>query len=277
MNNSNNSKEVRGNTKPSPSNKVTDKRFRKCCFVLNNWTNEEYISITQEFNMAGYKYIIGKEIGEICKTPHLQGYVEFGKQVYFSTLKKLNNRIHWDSARGSRASNITYCSKQKDFICNFPEDRQTRLLGKYRETLWKDWQANIIQLVETEPDDRTITWVYEKEGNVGKSYLAKYLFLKYDAIIADGKKDNVFNQIKVWMDEKPGLDPRLIILDVPRKNLDYVSYGTLEQIKNGLIYSGKYEGGACAFENPHVIIFANELPHYEEMSKDRWNIIRIGL
>ena len=50
----------------------------------------------------------------------------------------------------------------------------------------------------------------------------------------------------------------------------------LEQIKNGMIYSGKYEGGQCLFESPHIVIFANSKPEIENMSIDRWNIKEIS-
>ena len=66
------------------------------------------------------------------------------------------------------------------------------------------------------------------------------------------------------------------MLDIPRHQLDYVGYGALEQLKNGMIYSGKYEGGTCLFDNPHVIVFANEPPKIEKMSLDRWKIIDLN-
>ncbi len=57
----------------------TNLRFRKVVFTLNNYTELEFTQLLKSF--AEYKYVIGKEIGEECGTPHLQGYVVFGKQV----------------------------------------------------------------------------------------------------------------------------------------------------------------------------------------------------
>ena len=66
-----------------------------------------------------------------------------------------------------------------------------------------------------------------------------------------------------------------VILDIPRHNLEYINYGLLEKIKDGLIYSGKYEGRDCIFDNVHLWVFANERPDTSKMSADRWNLITL--
>ena len=55
-----------------------------------------------------------------------------------------------------------------------------------------------------------------------------------------------------------------------------VSYNAIEQLKDGLVFSSKYEGGVKMFNPPHVIIFANWLPDVKTLSEDRWNIVNIG-
>ena len=137
--------------------------------------------------------------------------------------------------------------------------------------MWYDWQKKILDIVESEPDDRTINWVYDKKGGIGKSFLCKYLCLKYDYLIADGKKDNVFNQLKTMIDENK--DIKCILLDIPRHCNEYINYGMLEQLKNGFCYSGKYEGDQLFFEDCHVIVFSNCYPDKEKFTNDRWNII----
>lgn len=248
--------------------------LRKVCFTLNNYTDLELTTLLQEFSK--YHYIIGKEVGE-NGTPHLQGYIEFGNPLKFRTVKRLLPRAHIERAKGSKLQNITYCSKDGDYITNFPLPRKERILqNEYSDVIWKPWQQQIIDIIETKPDSRTINWFYEPTGNVGKSYLCKYLCLKYDCIIADGKKDNVLNQVKTFIDENPDKDPTVILLDVPRVSQDYINYGVIEQLKNGCVYSGKYEGGQLVFQYPHVIVFANEPPDLSKMSKDRWNVVRIN-
>lgn len=250
--------------------KTPRKRYTKCVFTLNNYSEEEYLELVKVFDLKNYVYLIGREIGDEG-TPHLQGYVEFKKQVYFEALKKLNTRIHWEAARGTREQNKKYCTKDGNFISNLPLTRKERVLKmEYADVVWRPFQERIIEIIKGPVDDRKIYWFYEYEGNEGKSYLAKFLAATYDVIIADGKKDNVFNQIKIWMDgHDESEDPRIIMCDIPRDNLDYINYGALEQIKNGLVYSGKYEGGMCLFPHPHVIIFANERCKPGKWSRDR--------
>lgn len=122
-------------------------------------------------------------------------------------------------------------------------------------------------------DPRTITWIYEKEGNAGKTFVAKFLALRAGTIICQGKAADVFNAVNVAIDK--GTMPQLVLVDVPRVTIDYVSYNALECLKNGLLYSGKYEGGTCIFPSPHVICFANEMPALAKMSLDRWKIYEI--
>lgn len=250
-------------------------RFRRACFTLNNYSEEELNSITHQFGSITKGYIIGLEISK-TGTPHLQGYVEFEKQLYWSSLAKINKRIHWKTAYGNRESNIIYCSKEILYENTFPLKRNERLLLGYDGVIWHDWQSEIIDIINTSPDCRTIHWYWDRNGNTGKSFLSKYLVLKHSAIIADGKKDNIFNQIKTWMDNhRDDEDPKIIISDIPRHNIEYINYGAIEQIKNGMIYSGKYEGGICLFESPHVFVFANEPPDQNRMSFDRWKIRHI--
>jgi len=271
--------EGRGNTKPSP------KASRGWCFTLNNYTDDEYKTIKEFVINKTDKYIIGKEIGE-QGTPHLQGYIYVKQKIRFTTLKNLCNRLHLEIARGSPEDSLKYCSKDGNFETNIKikissddfikQVEQEVFDDEYKNVVWKPWQKQILDIIETKPDNRTIHWYYENEGNTGKSFLTKYISLKYNVIIADGKKDNIFNQVNVMMREQQQI-PAVIILDVPRRNQGYVSYGVLEQLKNGMIYSGKYEGGRCIFKSPHVIVFSNSLPDTSEMSADRWHIVNIAV
>lgn len=260
--------EARGNTKSRAQ------RVRRCCFTLNNWTEEESQNLKDFLTSSGGLWVIGKEVGEEG-TPHLQGYVRFKNQRIFKTLLEHNKRIHWEKCKGTEKENIRYCCKDGSYDKSFPDTIHEKLLKSYSTVIWKDWQKRIIDICDSSPDSRTFNWFWESDGNVGKSFLSKYLFLKYKAIIADGKKDNVFNQVNVWTQDNKDESPRVIILNIPRHNLEFINYGMLEQLKNGLIYSGKYEGGCLAFESPHIIIFANEYPHTHKISEDRWNIIEI--
>lgn len=252
-------------------------RSRRWCFTLNNYTDKEYSDI--KYFMLHKKhssFIIGKEVGS-KGTPHLQGYVNFKNAVAFDTLKKVCKGLHLEKAKGNDKANFDYCSKEGNFETNMIFGRNMKQLKKWYDNVeWRPHQKTILNIVNGEKDNRIINWVVDPVGDSGKSYLAKYIFLTKKTIIADGKKDNIFNQILNFYDENPDDEIDVVILDIPRHNENFVNYGVLEQIKNGLIYSGKYEGGSIAFDPPHIIIFSNFDPDESKFSADRWNIIRIN-
>lgn len=255
-------------------------RAKRWVFTLNNYNEVDEVDILDFVNKRSAEYVIGKEIGD-NGTPHLQGFLLFPDRIDFNLLKKLNSRIHWEVMKGSVKQNITYCTKSDNYITNLKSlnDPHTlyikNMCKEMEEKGFHPWQQNIIDICNTEPDDRKINWIYDLDGNKGKSYLCKYLFAKYKCIISDGKKDNIFNQVLTFFEKENPANTTIILLDIPRHNLQYVNYGVLESLKNGLIYSGKYEGGCVAFKAPHVFVFANELPDLSKFSQDRWNIIEL--
>lgn len=250
-------------------------RARKWCFTLNNYTDQDLSQLSQQFETTCKFYIIGKEVGE-NGTPHLQGYFEREHQVRFDTLKKIIPKAHLEIAKGNRKQNIEYCSKGGNFIQKDIHSKENLILRKYyTNVVWKDWQKLVLSILELPPSPRKIYWFWEPTGNVGKTFLCKYLCIKYDAILASGKKDDIFNQVNSWINTNENKSPFLVLLDIPRSNHGVISYGAIEACKNGLLYSGKYEGGKCIFDHPHVIIFANEEPNHSEMSEDRFVIYKI--
>lgn len=262
-----------GNTVPNPTRRKP-KKCRKWCFTLNNWTEIEEKEIISNFGTMA-QYILGHEVGEEG-TPHIQGYLEFKNAVHMTSLKKVITRAHFETARGSSKQNYDYCSKDGDFITNmdfrtFKEKLAEKCLKKYEDVEWRPWQQQILDL---ENDERTINWFWEREGNVGKSFLCKYIALTRNVCICEGKKSDIFNQVNMMLEEEKY--PEVVICDIPRTNLEYINYGALEQLKNGMLYSGKYEGGVCIFPPPLVICLANETPNIDAMSRDRWNIVCIN-
>lgn len=248
---------------------------RKWCLTINNYTTEDFEKVRQECATKKWNYIIGKEKGE-KGTIHLQIYIETKTSSRFTTIKKMFPKAHIEKAKGKRDVNLKYCSKEGNFDTNFKDPllfqiklENEILEEEYGNVTWYEWQQNILDIIEQKPDNRSIYIIIDKEGNKGKSFLCKYIAIKYKGVlICEGKKNDIFNQIKSMMDEC--ITPKIVLVDVPRSSKDFLNYGTIECIKNGLIYSGKYEGGKCVFKCPHVFIFMNECPTWGSMSMDRW-------
>jgi len=94
-----------------------ERKFRHCCFTLNNYVEEEDVPrLTAWFTEEAKYWIIGREVGD-SGTPHLQGYASFrGRHTFSYVRSKLGSRCHIESARGTARQNREYCSKGGDFI-----------------------------------------------------------------------------------------------------------------------------------------------------------------
>lgn len=257
-----------GNTRQPPPS-------RHWAFTLNNYSERDLEDICSKCSTFGWRYTIGREVGE-SGTPHLQGHIYIPKKARFAqVLAVTGERAHIEKARNPKAS-VEYCKKGGDFVTNDLSKKGRILENEYRGVEWRPWQRRILDILEGPEDKRTIHWIWEPTGNVGKSFLARYIGCKYKTILGGGKIADVLNQVRNFMEANNDNDPDVMILDVPRSALEFFQYRVLEMMKDGAMYSGKYEGGEIYFERrPHVIVFANQEPNYAELSIDRWNVYEI--
>jgi len=261
-----------GNT-ITPSKGTTKKQIspsKKWCFTYNNYEEGQLQSIIDIIDhIVPGNYIIGKEVGALG-TPHLQGYIEF-KSKLRPKCRFPYDGIHWEKARGSRKDNIEYCSKERNYVTNFKVDKPLLLIRKIDFYLW---QLQLHMILTKDPDPRKIYWVWDEHGNIGKSAFAKYMCALHDCIVVGGKTQDIFNGIVNYKKVKE-VYPEIIIIDCPRQHVNRINYGAIEQVKNGLFFSGKYEAEMLIFNSPHVVVFANSEPDIDQYSADRWCIRKL--
>lgn len=257
-----------GNTTP-PSRTKQPIQLIKWFFTYNNYDEKEIEILETRFQEICVKYVFQQERGT-SGTPHLQGSIWLKKKMRPSEFA-LAKQIHWEKMRNEPAS-IAYCQKSETsvegaspHIWGFPKPIKTI------ETL-RPWQSDLIEEIGKEPDGRRLLWIYEGIGKVGKSTFCKYLYLKHNAIVIQGGKlADIMNIIfNTDMNEE-----RAVVLDIPRVNRNKVSYASIECILNGMITNTKYETGIKCFNPPHVIVFSNYKPDYdndEHLSRDRWDV-----
>lgn len=254
-----------GNTKTAAVNDKT--RARGWCMTINNWTPEEK-SLLMSY-LEDKRYVVGEELGkrDTLGTPHLQIYFYCKNAITFGSLKKKFPRAHIEVAKGSPEQNVKYCSKEaRNVLTNIYVEMPTI---PERDTM-RGWQNTIIEELNGTPDGRKINWIYDPDGNNGKSYLAKYLAYNNKVVwIRGGKATDIKN---VLMSEKQARD---IIIDVPRCTEGHISYTVIEELLDGYIFSVKYEGGIKWITTPFVYVFSNDTPEIDKMSHDRWVIRRI--
>lgn len=266
----------RGNTKTDPTEKKVLKRNRQYTFTLNNYSKHDISSIEEWLKGRKHMtYVFQEETGE-NGTPHLQGCFKSKDPIEFELVKKMIPKGHIEVCKCWNKS-FEYCCKQdtrtgKVYSNEMGIVERCQPIDNYFDMkIATKWQLEILELIEKRPDPRKIYWIYDDPGDSGKSYLCKHIVLNHprQSILVSGKGADIKYTIKTFLDNKKN-NLKIVMLDVPRSCLKYVSYTAIEEIKNGLFCSNKYESGMCVMNCVHVVIFANEEPDYKEMSLDRW-------
>lgn len=290
-------------------------RAKNWCFTWNNY-NDESISLIMSYeNNPDFKYIIfGKEVGE-SNTPHLQGFVSYTNRRRFNQVQRDFPGCHLTITR-MVSNAIEYCKKDGDFteLGEAPttsghrsdlEDFKNAVkegcldLELLRETYsevyakyprfcleyiednrpkksiechpLRDWQQDLNAVLNLTPDDRTIFFVVDLIGGKGKSWFAHYYASLHNnvQVLLPGKKADMAFTLKN--------DVRVLFLDAPRsKQGDFIQYDFLEDVKNGYVFSGKYESKMKILAKVHVVVNMNEYPDMSKLSRDRYNIINLN-
>lgn len=138
------------------------------------------------------------------------------------------------------------------------------------------WQADLKDSLLDAPDDRTIYWFWDYSGGTGKTAFAKHRVLStQQAMYVQGGARDIAYALGAWIDSTCS-SPREIYIDIPRAGMQHVSYPAIEGLKNGILFSSKYESRQIVFDTPHVIVFANEQPDTSKLSSDRWKITELN-
>lgn len=244
---------------------------RYWCFTLNNWTDQELDQIVETCKKNSFEYTIGKEIGTECDTPHLQGFISAAKRIRFPEKFK-NKRIHYEKCKGNEQDNLKYVTKDTNYVTNVKKKIVVDpLAGK---ELYP-WQKKLLEELSGDADERKILWYWEPKGSAGKTTFAKHVCMTRNAYYVCGKAADVKCGI-VSQIEKGGSAPEIVIFACPREKEDYMQYSALEEVKDGIFFSTKFESNMVIFNIPHVVVFANFEPDKTKLSQDRWKVVKVG-
>lgn len=288
-------------------------RSKHWCFTLNNYTDEDLLRLSSLRSTRDLYLIYGKEVGE-TGTPHLQGFVSFPSRKRLNQVIQALGQCHCSIARfisqsieyckkegdytefgippkgkGQRSDLEAFKEEVKNGMRSLEEIREkhSSVYAKYSkfckeyvrdnekpapiEALpLRPWQQDLYEELKKPPDDRGVLFLVDVKGNTGKSWFFRYyndLHPKDSQIILPGKKMDMAYTLQTGK--------RVIMFDCPRsKQGDFIQYDFLEEVKNGYVFSGKYEPEVKKFPSPHVVVAMNEAPNYEMLSEDRY-IIRM--
>lgn len=191
-----------------------------------------------------------------------------------STLKQWNLRLHLEPSRCIKSS-VAYCSDPTKRAPNgrlwqhgieVPDERAVYLLDEVDMFLW---QRQLVAELRGPPDERRITWYFDALGGSGKTAICKFLVATFPSCLffSGGNFRDISHSVC-----KSTRTPTVVLINLPRSSEGKVSYGAIEAIKDGLIQTGKYEGGMRIFAPPHVVIMSNFMPQLDQLSLDRWDI-----
>lgn len=243
-------------------------RARFWFFTWNNYPVEGINTLKAAFSDAE-KYAFQEEQGEEG-TPHIQGVVGWKSAKDFNTLKKINDKIHWEKSRSEAA--YKYCTKENTRIGSV--HIKGYQIPKPIITEFKEWQTNLLEKIKLEPDPRKIYWIVDPVGGQGKTTFCKHLVsTRSDTIYICGKASDMKYGIASWLETKK---MNIALLDYTRSLENFISYEGIESVKNGIYYNTKYESKMVIFDVPHVICFSNFEPNLDMLSKDRWEVITLS-
>lgn len=289
-------------------------RSKNWCFTLNNYTTEDVDRLMNASSFVEY-LIFGKEVGEsgtphlqgfVCfqSRKRLNQVIALIGQCHCSVARFVQQSIEYCKKEGDyeeigqppavsqgkrndlelfkedvKMGNVDLKSirelhsevyaKYTRFCIEYVNDNNKT--GKVNDYPLREWQTNLNLILNGVIDEREIIFIVDFVGNKGKSWFFRYYEQNHEQncqIILPGKK------LDMAMVLEPG--KRSYLFDCPRsKQGEFIQYDFLEEVKNGNVFSGKYESKIKRFATPHVVVAMNEEPDMSKLSNDRYRIIRI--
>jgi hypothetical protein len=286
-------------------------RSKNWCFTLNNPTpaDTDRLMLLETNPLVQY-LVFGREVGE-SGTPHLQGFISFTERQRRNQTLTFTGQAHLSHARDAKASAL-YCKKDGDYtefgtapagpgnrsdleafkeavlsgLTNRKDIRadHSEVSAKYPRFVdayladqapdrvielhpLRDWQQTLNQDLNLAPEDRKVIFLVDLEGNKGKSWFSHYYAANHDnvQILLPGKKADMSYALDSTI--------RVLFIDAPRsKQGEFLQYDFLEDVKNGFVFSSKYESRNKNLGKCHVVVNMNEHPDMSKLSNDRYDV-----
>ena len=141
----------------------------------------------------------------------------------------------------------------------------------------RPWQESLFNYIK--PTDREVIWVIGRKGNEGKTWFQEYLASKFgwSRVICGMDIRLKKSSICHILSKRSLMTTDIFLFDVGKaKTEDDMNYELIEQVKNGRTLAGKFDSKELKFHTPNIIVvFSNEMPDVDQLSKDRWKIFQI--
>jgi len=268
-------------------------RNRNWTFCWHGYNDEDYERVLA--TDCAY-VVVGKELGEEGKTPHLQGYIVMKSVKSLKQMKELwDTRIHWEAARGDSAANLVYCSKEGEW-----EERGTRPATQKEKGLKgaEKWQEILREAKETgEVSDPWVAFKNHKEVH------HHYTLAKGKTLVdLDGELEHVWywgptgtGKSRTAMGENPGAYRKsktkwwnmydyqdvVVIDDLGPHHRDIVD--NLKEWADRYVFPAEFKGGEMLIRPKKFVVTSNFPPkgiwHLEEdwgPIERKFKVIKLG-
>lgn len=169
-----------------------------------------------------------------------------------------------------REEHSQVCAQYPKFVEQYLRDQYEPPTVEEHE--FRPWQQHMVDIANQEPDPRAVYFVVDEEGNSGKSWLANWFEAKSSKAVQCMKPGKLVDMAYEYQE-----GTEVFILDCPRsKQGDYIQYDFLESVKDGRLFSPKYESRTKRFKPPHVFVFMNESPDMSKLSEDRYSLVDVN-
>ena len=238
-----------------------------CKWIATNGTVEENRTYcTKEVNLPHGKVV---ELGDwraVCGIVHSGGTNNGGRADLEAF--KLSVCSGCVNLRQLREDHTAVFAKYPRFVREYVQDHQPGYA--LPEHPFNGWQQELNALLLLEPCDRKIIFVVDRKGNSGKTWFAKY----FSTLHSDSTQVLKFAR---HADMAYALEPhiRTLFLNCSRQQCEFMSYDFLESVKDGMVFSTKYESVVKTLGKVHVVVLMNELPDMTKLSDDRYQIINV--
>ena len=270
-----------------------DKISKSYHFTLFGHDPREIEILREEFGKEEYIIaVVAKEYGKQGCHPHLQGFFQMKKARRMRRfLKELiaNDSIHVEPMKSTVAESLHYVYAMDktyelgDVIIEKLDGKEgKRPFGYVKPQIINEdslygWQRWVWKKVQDLAEPRKVYWFWEETGATGKTELARLMSFKQGAIVVGGKSKDIFYGI-AQMTQKNRRAPPVVMINIPRSQIDRIDYGAIEAVKDAVFYSGKYESGMHLSKTfPHVFVFANIPCPPGKLSDDRILMHRIDI
>lgn len=248
-----------------------------CCtydFTLFDDISTQNVRVT--LKKIAKKYCFQLEKGSETNRNHFQGRLSLKLKKRQSELIKLL-QSDWSKFHISITSN-----ENRDnhfYVCK----DDTRIDGPFTDTneifipldienvkQLRPWQDSLIKMLKTY-EERTVDIIFDKNGNIGKTTLTRYMMLYEDAEMLP-----FCNDYKDIMRMAYDIGPKKVyLIDMPRainKEKLFQFFAGIETLKSGYCYDDRYKFNRRLFNRPRICVFTNVEPDMSLLSKDMWKL-----